>query len=343
MDSPKPLVVSLVSGYHAPSIELDAILTGKNPTAAARALVDSGATGNLINDTFIRKHWMKTEKLQVPIPIKNADDSESLVRYSVTITMELRDKKGKPHQEEIFLYMTPLGQQDIILGTGWLIKHNPEIDWKKYDLSFTRCPKTCAVQGEFTMNSTHKKANRHKARCQELKKNALPTQLWAEESKETEQQLKGWTYQGLKAARVFFPEAESMYARLLGLPQDPPRYSNISQKLAQEATKDTIKKKPEEIIPAQYHEYLSIFDAKKADRFPSSRPWDHAIDVKPDYQPKDCKIYPLAPKEEKALGEWVKENLEKGYISDSQSPQASPFFFVGKKDGIFDHVKTTST
>jgi Reverse transcriptase (RNA-dependent DNA polymerase) len=33
------------------------------------------------------------------------------------------------------------------------------------------------------------------------------------------------------------------------------------------------------------------------------------------------------------LDKFLKENLEKGYIRPSQSPMASPFFFVSKKDG----------
>jgi len=32
------------------------------------------------------------------------------------------------------------------------------------------------------------------------------------------------------------------------------------------------------------------------------------------------------------LDKFLKENLEKGYIRPSQSPMASPFFFVSKKE-----------
>jgi hypothetical protein len=37
--------------------------------------------------------------------------------------------------------------------------------------------------------------------------------------------------------------------------------------------------------------------------------------------------------EQGKLREYIKENLEKGYIRPSKSPYSSPFFFVGKKDG----------
>jgi hypothetical protein len=35
------------------------------------------------------------------------------------------------------------------------------------------------------------------------------------------------------------------------------------------------------------------------------------------------------------LDEWMKEQLAKGYIRPSKSPQASPFFFVEKKPNAY--------
>jgi hypothetical protein len=55
-----------VTQNHAPSIELNALLIGKNKTAAAKALVDSGATGNLINRKFVAKHQMTPHVLKTP-------------------------------------------------------------------------------------------------------------------------------------------------------------------------------------------------------------------------------------------------------------------------------------
>ncbi|KAI5117186.1 hypothetical protein M0805_006079 [Coniferiporia weirii] len=86
------------------------------------------------------------------------------------------------------------------------------------------------------------------------------------------------------------------------------------------------------MIPSQYHNYLHIFQKKAAERFPIAQPYNHAIDLKPDFIPKDCKLYPLSPKEQLTLDQFLEENLCKGYIRPSKSPMASPFFFVGKKD-----------
>jgi len=57
--------------------------------------------------------------------------------------------------------------------------------------------------------------------------------------------------------------------------------------------------------------------------------------MKADFKPKVFKKYNLSPIEQKELDKFIDENLEKGYIVQSQSPMASPFFFVSKKDGSF--------
>jgi len=61
--------------------------------------------------------------------------------------------------------------------------------------------------------------------------------------------------------------------------------------------------------------------------------WDHTIDVKEGFVPQKGKIYPLSREEKKEVREFVKEQLQKGYIWLSKSPQMAPVFFVGKKDG----------
>ena len=88
-----------------------------------------------------------------------------------------------------------------------------------------------------------------------------------------------------------------------------------------------------QLVSEALHDYLDVFDENKADRFPGSQPWDHKIELKEGFEPKSFKTYNLTPEEQKELDQWLKENLEKGYIRPSQSPMASPFFYVKKKDG----------
>jgi len=44
-------------------------------------------------------------------------------------------------------------------------------------------------------------------------------------------------------------------------------------------------------------------------------------------------VYPLSREEREEVREFIKEQLRKGYIWPSKSPQMAPVFFVEKKDG----------
>lgn len=103
---------------------------------------------------------------------------------------------------------------------------------------------------------------------------------------------------------------------------------NPAMALAQQASGNAQKN-----IPTAYQDFAQVFEKKAAERFPASRPWDHTIELKPEFVPKDFKPYRLSPQEQQAADEFIDENLRKGYIRESKSPMASPLFFVGKKDG----------
>ncbi|KAF8234659.1 hypothetical protein L208DRAFT_1260897, partial [Tricholoma matsutake] len=89
------------------------------------------------------------------------------------------------------------------------------------------------------------------------------------------------------------------------------------------------------LLPPEYQKYRQVFEKATSEQFPESKLWDHVINLKEGFVPKDCKtskVYPLTPKEQEKLNELLDENLEKGYIQPLKSPMASPFFFVSKKD-----------
>jgi len=51
------------------------------------------------------------------------------------------------------------------------------------------------------------------------------------------------------------------------------------------------------------------------------------------FVPRKGRIYPLFKDERKEVQNFVEDQLRKGYIRPTKSPQTSPVFFVGKKDG----------
>jgi len=89
--------------------------------------------------------------------------------------------------------------------------------------------------------------------------------------------------------------------------------TSISQSLAHEA--EIIEKKSfEELVPEKYREYRSVFEKTASEQFPESRPWDHRIDLKPDFVPKKAKTYLLSVEEEKEMNKFIDDNLRKGFI-----------------------------
>jgi hypothetical protein len=115
---------------------------------SARTLVDSGAEGMIINNDFTKKNNLTLRELKKPLPIRNVDGSsnKSGAVLSTTIqTIRLWTPSNQYHEEQSEFYVTAIGTHDIILGTDWLLAHNPEVNWTTSQLAFTRCPKTCTL------------------------------------------------------------------------------------------------------------------------------------------------------------------------------------------------------
>jgi len=55
--------------------------------------------------------------------------------------------------------------------------------------------------------------------------------------------------------------------------------------------------------------------------------------MKEGFVPRKGKVYSLLREEREKVYEFIQEQLRKGYIRPSKSPQTTPVFFVGKKDG----------
>ena len=95
----------------------------------------------------------------------------------------------------------------------------------------------------------------------------------------------------------------------------------------------TEKVKPKVSLPPEYDNFAQVFFKEATNYVPLSQPYDHKINLDESFVPKIGKIYPLSPDEKKATKDFLEENLATGKIRPSNSPQASPFFFVKMKDG----------
>ena len=116
--------------------------------------------------------------------------------------------------------------------------------------------------------------------------------------------------------------------------ESPQKLSNKAQEFTVEEAQVKNKKTFEDLVPSYLHDHAYVFGDEGFKELPPSRPGiDHRIETKPGFEPKRAKPYALSPSESYSVAEFLKEHLEKGSIVPSKSPQASGFFFVGKKDG----------
>jgi len=100
-----------------------------------------------------------------------------------------------------------------------------------------------------------------------------------------------------------------------------------------EIGKELDKTNPEDLLE-YIRPFIHLFNKKKFEKLPERCKWDHKINLT-DEAPKElnAKAYTMTLKEEKALNQWLDEQLNAGLIVESKSRYAAPCFYIPKKDG----------
>jgi hypothetical protein len=190
--------------------------------------------------------------------------------------------------------VTDLGLEDLILGYPWLAYFEPKFSWKEGVIDTTHLP---VIIRSLSWHQT----------TQTIVSNATVARIVTNELNDQDKDQ-------------IVQELEREYSSGRGMAtqfaQDAQQYTQMVE------------------VPSEYQRHAKVFDKEASNRFPPSRPWDHAIELKAD-APKaiDCKVYPITPTEDEALLKFLKDMQERGYIRPSKSPYASSFFFIRKKDG----------
>jgi len=300
---------------------------------STEAMVDTGATGDFIDQDFIAQAKLPTCKLSQLIPVYNVDgtlNEAGSIREVVNMIITY-DR----HSKRILLAVTRLGKQSMMLGFTWLDKHNLEIDFRAQSIKMTRCLPCCCVGCQ-----ADRKAERNAKRedtewintCrtgpfpafiedadEEDKAKLTPKQSPDPEADFPDELLE----EGDRIwATGLFPQAEHVRAT-----------ATVSQRLAEGFRQNSQPADHEKYIPPHLRDFHSVFSKDSFDELPGTKPWDHAVELTPDASPKSCKVYPLSASEQKELDAFLKENLESGWIQPSKFPMATLVFFVKKKDG----------
>jgi len=101
-----------------------------------------------------------------------------------------------------------------------------------------------------------------------------------------------------------------------------------ARKVKKNEDKETLRR----LVPRKFWKWRKVFEKRELERLLVQKTWDHAIELKEGFTPKKKKVYSLLREEEEEVQTFVEDQLRKGYIQPSKSPQTSLVHFVAKKD-----------
>ena len=266
--------------------------------AETTALIDSGATICCIDLSFTWRMKWSLERLGRPIYARNADRTNNkggMIHYQIDLHLRIN---GKDSIQQFFTM--DLGKKNnIILGYPWLTRNNLTINW---------------ASGVVTLKGTPTPRYNNP---QVVEQRYLLQYLGAAEQNNSE--LAAWIYAQQRNATTLQQVLGEKHPHIWKL--------TLSTALTQ-ATE-----KVEQKLPPQYTKYAKVFNEPGEGELPPRWSFDHGIDLKETFILKVAMTYPMNPKEMEVCKAFIDEHLKSGKIWKSQSPQASPFFFIQKKDG----------
>ena len=225
-----------------------------------------------------------------PIRARNVDGSDNESGVIKFITTTFIHIKGIIHQ--VLFHIINCGNENDILGTPWLEKVNPQINWTERmvnipdhtDRTLDYNQTNEIVQGNATTTPTHA--------------NLLPKEYIREKPTYADENFINY----LQGENIAPPI--NKFKKLGGkFTPVSVNKTTIATELAREAGMTKVK------LPERYEEFSLVFSEEEAHRFPPSWPYDHAINLDDSFVPKVRKIYPLTLKEQKATEDFLEENL----------------------------------
>jgi len=106
-----------------------------------KALVDSGCTHTGIDKQLVKEKKIQTKAIDFSFEVFNADGTKNgEVTKVAPLEIEING-----HKETLEAAVMDLDGTDMFLEHDWLVKHNPEVNWKNGTIKFTRCPDNCTM------------------------------------------------------------------------------------------------------------------------------------------------------------------------------------------------------
>ena len=112
---------------------------GKN--LKVKALVDSRCIHTGIDEQLVKDKRIQMKLINFSFEVFNADRTKNReVTKVAPLEIEINEYK-----ETLEAAVTDLDRTDMFLGHDWLVKHNPEVNWRNGTIKFTRCPVNCTM------------------------------------------------------------------------------------------------------------------------------------------------------------------------------------------------------
>jgi len=282
-----PIFPVLVADTNKKSFSVPLLVSGEGRNTDRRfetnALIDSGAGGTFIDKKFTQQNGIALIPIEKLIQAFNMDGMKinaGTIEYCAGLKIQMRKKKIS-----IRFLATGLGKEKIILRLPWLKQYNPKIDWntRTVDIDLIQVKTTfdrmllrsielarmevITPQPRSTMEEVFEDID-HSPTNEPLPNNGPMLQSLLM----TEEELK------IDLMKTYLDDEDEVWIKAKTL---------ISQELAHKTIDDKAKVE----LPEVYAEYKTVFKKEASERMPEHKPWDHMIDLKPDFISKDCKVY----------------------------------------------------
>ena len=109
-----------------------------------KALVDSRCMHTGIDKQLVKDKKIQTKLINFSFEVFNANRTKN---REITKVAPL-EIKINGYKETLEAAVTDLDRTDIFLGHNWLVKHNPEVNWKNRTIKFTKCLENCTMKHE---------------------------------------------------------------------------------------------------------------------------------------------------------------------------------------------------
>jgi len=92
----------------------------------AKALVDLGCTHTGIDEQLVKNKKIPTKPINFSFEVFNTDGTKNGEMTKVApLEIEING-----HKEQLEVAVMDLDSTNMFLGHDWLVKHNPEVNWK---------------------------------------------------------------------------------------------------------------------------------------------------------------------------------------------------------------------